>query len=45
MGEVGGIVAPGVDVMEVMVGGPTIQPKGHQAVKGPWQLIAAVILH
>lgn len=45
MGKVGGIVAPGLEVVEVVVWGTAVQAEGHQAVGGPGQLIATVVLH
>lgn len=45
MGEVGGVVVLGLEVVEVMVARTTVQPQRHQAVGGPRQVVAAVVLH
>lgn len=43
--EVGGVVVLGLEVVEAVVAGPAVQAKWHQAMGGPGQVIAAVVLH
>ena len=45
VGEVGGVVALAVEVVQVVVAGAAVQPQRHQAVGGPGQVVAAVVLH
>lgn len=45
VGEVGGEVVLGLQVVEVMVAGPAIQPQRHQTVGGPGQVVTTVVLH
>ena len=45
MCEVGGVVALGFEVVEVVVASAAVQPQRHQAVRGPGQVVAAVVLH
>lgn len=45
VGEVGGEVELGLEVMEVVVGRAAVQAERHQAVGGPGQVVAAVVLH
>lgn len=45
VGEVGGEVVPGLEVVQVVVPGAPVQAQRHQAVRGPGQVVAAVGLH
>lgn len=45
MGKVGGVVVLRLEVVEIVVAGPPIQPQWYQAVGGPGQVIATVVLH
>ncbi len=45
MSKVGSVVVLGLEVVEVVVAGPPIQPERYQAVGGPGQVVAAVVLH
>ncbi len=45
VGEVGGVVVLGLEVVQIMMTCPTVQPEWHQPVGGPRQVIATVVLH